>query len=179
MADSPLIVYINAGAKRLYPGMNDGAGHGLLAVPKNAWLIRTRSDHQTAQMTGVHSLSPLAPMFIGNRIGVHQAEHQELVYYFTSYSKTFNKVRSHRKHTRYDVTQSQLKDSWLQLGVTEFVMIQEGDFANKDQLALQAGYWCKNAQLWDGFLRLPSPLHSARQIAEDHPVAEKLRKGRF
>lgn len=179
LADSPLIVYINAGAKRLYPGMNDGAGHGLPPVPKNAWLIRTRSDHQTAQMTGVHSLSPLAPMFIGNRIGVHQAEHQELVYYFTSYSKTFNKVRSHRKHTRYDVTQSQLKDSWLQLGVTEFVMIQEGGFANKDQLALQAGYWCKNAPLWDGFLRLPSPLHAARQIAEDHPVAEKLRKGRF
>ncbi|MHC8351053.1 RNaseH domain-containing protein [Pseudomonas sp. RT4P38] len=179
VADSPLIVYINAGAKRLYPGMNDGAGHGLPPVPKNAWLIRTRSDYQTAQMTGVHSLSPLAPMYIGNRIGVHQAEHQELVYYFTSYSKTFNKVRSHRYHTRYDITQSQLKDSWQQLGVTEFVMIQEGSFANKDQLALQAGYWCKNAPLWDGFLRLPSPLHAARQIAEDHPVAEKLRKGRF
>jgi len=179
VADSPLIVYINAGAKRLYPGMNDGAGHGLPPVPKSAWLIRTRSDYQTAQMTGVHSLSPLAPMYIGNRIGVHQAEHQELVYYFTSYSKTFNKVRSHRYHTRYDVTQSQLKDSWQQLGVTEFVMIQDGSFANRDQLALQAGYWCKNAPLWDGFLRLPSPLHAARQIAEDHPVAEKLRKGRF
>ena len=53
VADSPLIVYINAGAKRLYPGMNDGAGHGLPPVPKNAWLIRTRSDYQTAQMTGV------------------------------------------------------------------------------------------------------------------------------
>ncbi|MDY2562307.1 hypothetical protein SON66_03255 [Pseudomonas syringae] len=52
-------------------------------------------------------------------------------------------------------------------------------FANKDQLALQAGYWCKNAPLWDGFLRLPSLLHAARQIAEDHPVAEKLRKGQF
>lgn len=179
VADSPLIVYINAGAKRLYPGMNDGAGDGLPPVPKNAWLIRTRSDYQTAQMTGVHSLSPLAPMYIGNRIGVHQAEHQDLVYYFTSYSKTFNKVRSHRYHTRYDVSQAQLKDSWQQLGVTEFVMIQEGNFANKDQVALQAGYWCKNAPLWDGYLRLPSPLHAARQIAEDHPVAEKLRKGRF
>ncbi|MBI6908324.1 RNaseH domain-containing protein [Pseudomonas palleroniana] len=179
VADSPLIVYINAGAKRLYPGMNDGAGHGLPPIPKGAWLIRTRSDHQTAQMTGVHSVSPLAPMFIGNRIGVHQAEHQELVYYFTSYSKTFNKTRSHRYHTRYDVNQAQLKDSWQQLGVTEFVMIQDGNFATKDQLALQAGYWCKNAPLWDGFLRLPYPLHAARQIAEDHPVAEKLRKGRF
>ncbi|MFJ4386190.1 RNaseH domain-containing protein [Pseudomonas sp. NPDC089408] len=179
VADSPLIVYINAGAKRLYPGMNDGAGDGLPPVPKSAWLIRTRSDYQTAQMTGVHSLSPLAPMYIGNRIGVHQAEHQDLVYYFTSYSKTFNKVRSHRYHTRYDVSQAQLKDSWQQLGVTEFVMIQEGNFANKDQVALQAGYWCKNAPLWDGYLRLPSPLHAARQIAEDHPVAEKLRKGRF
>lgn len=179
VADRPLIVYINAGAKRLYPGMNDGAGSGLPPVPKDAWLIRVRSDHQTAQMTGVHSLSPLAPMFIGNRIGVHQAEHQELVYYFTSYSKTYNKVRSHRYHTRYDVTQSQLKDSWQQLGVTELVMIQNGNFGDKDQMALQAGYWCKNAPLWDGFLRLPSPLHAARQIAEDHPVAEKLRKGRF
>lgn len=179
VADSPLIVYINAGAKRLYPGMNDGAGDGLPPVPKNAWLIRTRSDYQTAQMTGVHSISPLAPMYIGNRIGVHQAEHQDLVYYFTSYSKTFNKVRSHRYHTRYDVSQAQLKDSWQQLGVTEFVMIQEGNFADKDQVALQAGYWCKNAPLWDGYLRLPSPLHAARQIAEDHPIAEKLRKGRF
>ncbi|AJA16756.1 hypothetical protein RPPX_21875 [Pseudomonas putida S12] len=102
-----------------------------------------------------------------------------MVYYFTSYSKTFNKTRSHRYHTRYDVNQAQLKDSWQQLGVTEFVMIQEGNFATKDQLALQAGYWCKNAPLWDGFLRLPYPLHAARQIAEDHPVAEKLRKGRF
>ena len=113
---------------------------GLPPVPDKAWLIRTRSDYQTAQMTGVHSLSPLAPMFIGHRIGVHQAEHQELVYYFTSYSKTFNKTRSHRYHTRYDVRQSELKDSWQQLGVTEFVMIQEGDFATKDQLALQTGY---------------------------------------
>lgn len=179
VANTPLIVLINAGGKRLYPGMNDGAGSGLPPVPENAWLIRTRSDSQTAQMTGVHSLSPLAPMYIGNRIGVHQAEHQELVYYFTSYSKTFNRTRSHRYHTRYDVRQSELKDSWQQLGVTEFVMIQKGDFACNDQLALQTGYWCKNAPLWDGFLRLPSPLHAARQIAEDHPVAEKLRKGRF
>ncbi|MBH3449541.1 DUF3893 domain-containing protein [Pseudomonas putida] len=179
VADSPLIIFINAGAKRLYPGMNDGEGHGLPPTPQHAWLIRTRADNQTAQMTGVHSLSPLAPMFIGNRIGVHQAEHQELVYYFTSYSRTFNKVRSHRHHTRYDVTQSELKDAWQQLGVTEFVMIQEGNFGTRDQLALQAGYWCKNAPLWDGFLRLPSPLHAARQIAADHPVSEKLRKGQF
>ena len=130
-------------------------------------------------MTGVHSLSPLAPMYIGNRIGMHQAEHQELVYYLTSYSKTYNKVRSHHYHTRYDVTQSQLKDSWQQLGVTEFVIIQEGNFANMDQLGIQCCYWCKNAPLWDGFLRLPSPLHAARQIAEDHPVSKKLRKGRL
>lgn len=58
-------------------------------------------------------------------------------------------------------------------------MIQEGNFATKDQLALQAGYWCKNAPLWDGFLRLSYPLHAARQIAKDHPVAEVLRKSRF
>jgi len=42
--------------------------------------------------------------YVGYRIGVHQAHHQELVYYFTPFSETFSKVRSHGYHARYDVT---------------------------------------------------------------------------
>lgn len=56
-------------------------------------------------------------------------------------------------------------------------MIQESDFATKDQLALQTGYCCKSVPLRDGYLRLPSPLHAARQIAEDHPKAGEIERG--
>ncbi|WP_163032300.1 RNaseH domain-containing protein [Pseudomonas viridiflava] len=179
VADAPLIVLMNAGLKRLYPGLNDGAGLGVPPLPKGAWALRVRSDNQTAQMTGVHSKSPTAPAYIGSKIGVHQAEHQPSVYYFTSYTKHYSRMLSQRQKTRYDVVQARLRDSWQQLGVTEFVMIQSGDFAHSDQMALQVGLWCKFAPLWDGFLRLPSPLHAARQIAADHPIIERHRKSSF
>lgn len=179
VADAPLIVLMNAGLKKLFPGLNDGAGHGVPALPKGAWALRVRSDNQTAQMTGVHSKSPSAPAYIGTKIGVHQAEHQPSVYYFTSYTKHYSRMVSQRQHTRYDIVQARLRDPWQQLGVTAFVMIQTGDFAVADQMALQVGLWCKLAPLWDGFLRLPSPLHAAKQIAVDHPVVERHRKSSF
>jgi hypothetical protein len=179
VADAPLIVLMNAGLKKIYPGLNDGAGDGLPAFPKGAWALRVRSDAQTALMTGVHSKSPSSPAYIGTIIGVHQAEHQPSVYYFTSYTKHYSRMRSQRSNTRYDIVQARLRDPWQQLGVTEFVMIQTGDFAMNDQMALQVGLWCKFAPLWDGFLRLPSPLHAARQIAVDHPVIERHRKSSF
>lgn len=81
--------------------------------------------------------------------------------------------------TRYDIEQARLKDPWQQLGVTEFVVIQAGDFSTADRMALQIGLWCKLPPMWDGFLRLPSPLHAAHQIAKDHPVIERHRKGSF
>ncbi|RRV10820.1 DUF3893 domain-containing protein [Pseudomonas sp. v388] len=170
---------MNAGLKKLYPGLNDGEGSGLPRFPRHAWAVRVRADSQTAQMTGVHSKSPFAPMFIGSRIGVHQAEDQPSVYYFTSYTKHYSRLISQRSSTRYDIAQSKLREPWQQLGVTEFVMIQEGEYATADRLALQVGLWCKNAPLWDGYLRLPSPLHAAKQIATDHPIMERHRKSSF
>jgi len=61
------------------------------------------------------------------------------VYYFTSYMKNYSRMLSQRQKTRYDVVQVRLRDSWQQLAVTEFVMIQSGDFAHSDQMALQVG----------------------------------------
>jgi len=56
------------------------------------------------------------------------------------------------------------------------VVIQEGSFSDSWVLAMQTGIWCRDAPLWDGYLRLPSPLHAAKQIAQDHPVVERRRK---
>ncbi|WP_165869897.1 RNaseH domain-containing protein [Pseudomonas sp. LS-2] len=179
VAGTPLIVLMSAGLKKLYPGLNDGAGHGLPAFPRGAWALRVRADSQTAQMTGVHSKSPSAPMYIGSKIGVHQAEDQANVYYFTSFTKHYSRMQSQRHQTRYDIRQSRLRDPWQQLGVTEFVVIQPGDFATADRMALQVGLWCKFAPMWDGYLRFPSPLHAAHQIAKDHPLIERHRKSSF
>ncbi|RJX75021.1 DUF3893 domain-containing protein [Pseudomonas sp. LS-2] len=118
-------------------------------------------------------------MYIGSKIGVHQAEDQANVYYFTSFTKHYSRMQSQRHQTRYDIRQSRLRDPWQQLGVTEFVVIQPGDFATADRMALQVGLWCKFAPMWDGYLRFPSPLHAAHQIAKDHPLIERHRKSSF
>jgi len=177
VAGSPLIVYVHSDLKKLYRGLQDGKGEGLPSVPNGAWVIRIRADHQTAQMSGDHTTSPNAAHYIGNRMGVFQSEDHDHLYYFVSESKQYNRVSSQRKHTRYDVPQARLRDSWQQLGVTEMVIIQHGRFADSAAVSIQTGLWCRNAPLWDGHLRLPSPLHAAKQIAQDHPVIERRRKG--
>ncbi len=175
VAGAPLLVAVSATLKRLYPGLNDGPGEGLPNVPADAFLVRIRADDQTAQMSGDHTDSPDAAKYIGTRLGVFQAEDHDRLNYFVSYTKHYNRVKSQRKNTRYDIHGSKLKDPWQQLGVTEMVTIHEGNFATSDAIARQIGLWCKNAPLWDGHTRFPSPMHAAKQIALDHPVVERRR----
>ena len=176
IAGSPLVIYMHSDLKKLYPGLNDGPGNGLPGVPKEAWVIRIRADDKTAQMSGDHTKSPSSAQYIGNKMGVYESADHDRLHYFVSHTKQFNRVASQRKHTRYDIPQGRLRDPWQQLGVTEMVVIQEGNFSNARELAMQTGIWCRDAPLWDGYLRLPSPLHAAKQIAEDHPVIERRRK---
>lgn len=173
VADTPLIVFISDSAKHLYAGLDQVGIGALPPVPKGAWLIRVRADDETALMTGNHSESPSLPKYIGSKMGVYQAEQQPGLYYFTSYSKTYNSVGSQRKQTRYDLPPARLRDPWQQLGVTELVIIKPGNFSSPNDISLQTGIWCKQAPLWDGYLRLPSPMHAAKQIALDHPMIER------
>jgi hypothetical protein len=176
IAGSPLLIYLHSEVKKLYPGLNDGLGNGLPGVPNEAWVIRIRADNKTAQMSGDHTKSPFAAQYIGNKLGVYEAADHDRLHYFVSHTKQYGRVASQRKHTRYDIPQGRLRDPWQQLGVTEMVVIQEGNFSSTRELAMQTGIWCRDAPLWDGYLRLPSPLHAAKQIAQDHPVIERRRK---
>lgn len=176
VAGSPLVIYMHSGLKKLYPGLNDGLGNGLPGFPKEAWVIRIRADYQTAQMSGDHTKSPSSAQYVGNKLGVYEAADHDRLHYFVSHTKQYNRVESQRKHTRYDIPQARLRDPWQQLGVTEMVVIQDGNFSSAKTLAMQTAIWCRDAPLWDGYLRLPSPLHAAKQIAQDHPVVERRRK---
>lgn len=62
------------------------------------------------------------------------------------------------------------------IGVTEITVIEPGAFAPATVIAEQVALLCRNAPLWDGQLKLPSPMHLGDQVAGDHPIMEMHRK---
>ncbi|QGZ31213.1 RNaseH domain-containing protein [Stutzerimonas stutzeri] len=175
-ADSPLIVCLDSNLRTFYGALKDSPGQGLPPAPEGAAIVRIRADEHVAQITGDHTKDPDAPKFIGTRLGVYQSLESASVYYFVSSSNQYLKLRSHRHNTRYDVNTRGLRDFWQQLGVTEITIIEPGELANPTTLAEQIALLCRNAPLWEGQLRLPSPMHLGAQIASDHPSVEMKRK---
>ncbi|ANB70702.1 hypothetical protein A6033_05215 [Aeromonas veronii] len=98
------------------------------------------------------------------------------LYYFVSPSNQYGRVISQRKNTRFDVLDRSLRDPWQQLGVTEIAVISSANFASELDIAHQTALLCRNAPLWEGNLRLPSPMHMAKQVSEDHPLIEINRR---
>ncbi|KGI92834.1 hypothetical protein MD26_13425 [Pseudomonas sp. H2] len=109
-------------------------------------------------------------------MGVFQSLRSPAVYYFVSPSKIYSKAGGQRKNTRYQVDDFLLADPWQQLGVTEITVIEPASFASSTAIAEQVALLCRNAPLWDGQLKLPSPMHLGAQIANDHPIMEMRRK---
>ncbi|MOA34073.1 hypothetical protein D3C78_1554210 [compost metagenome] len=109
-------------------------------------------------------------------MGAFQSCESASVFYFVSPSKQFGSVRSQRENTRYDVSERDLRDPWQQLGVTEITIIATGAFTSTKSIAEQVALLCRNPPYWDGYLRLPGPMHLGKQIAEDHPILEMRRK---
>ncbi|WP_460044613.1 RNaseH domain-containing protein [Pseudomonas sp. S2_H01] len=175
-ANAPLILCLDSGLRTFYGSLKDSPGQGLPPVSPRAAVIRIRVDEDIAQISGDHTVSPDKPAFVGQRIGVFQSLRSDRVYYFVSPSKLYNATISFRKHTRYDVSGRDLKDPWQQLSVTEITVIEPGHFATATQVAEQVALLCRNAPMWDGHLKLPSPMHLGAQIANDHPIMEMRRK---
>lgn len=171
-----LIVCLDADLRTLYGGLKDSPGEGLPPLPSGAAVVRIRADHQVAQISGSHTLSPHSAHYIGTKVGVFQSCESPAVFYFVSPSKLFGSVRSQRGKIRYDVSARELRDPWQQLGVTEITIIAAGVFASTTAIAEQVALLCRNAPLWDGHLRLPGPMHLGKQVAGDHPIIEMRRK---
>ena len=175
-AHSPLIVCLHSLLRSLYGGLKDSPGSGLPPVPTGAAIIRVRADRDVAQITGDQVSHPDGPFFIGRKLGLFQSMTSDSVYYFISPSKVFMTSRSHRYNSRYDITSPTLKEPWHLLGVTEITLIRPSSFAGNTAIAEQIAILCRNAPMWDGHLRRPSPMHLAAQIAGDHPILELRRK---
>lgn len=174
--NAPLIVCADSKLRTFYGALKDSPGQGLPPIPKGAALLRIRADSHVAQITGDHSKYPSEPKFIGTRLGLYQSMESTSVFYFVSCSNQYLALRSHRHKTRYDVDSRALRDFWQQLGVTEIAVIDPGAVASPNAVVEQVALLCRNAPLWDGQLRLPSPMHLGAQIASDHPLVEMKRK---
>ncbi|MBF8776274.1 RNaseH domain-containing protein [Pseudomonas fulva] len=174
--DTPLIVCLDSNLRTVYRGLKDSPDAGLPPVPAGAAVVRIRVDNDIAQMSGNHTEHPEQPQYIGQKIGLFQSLRSPTVYYFVSPSKIYSKAEGQRKNTRYQVDDKLLKDPWQQLGVTEITVIEPGSFAPPTAIAEQVALLCRNAPLWDGQLKLPSPMHLGAQIANDHPIMEMRRK---
>lgn len=173
---TPLIVCLDSHLRTFYKGLQDSPNIGLPPLPPGAAAVRIRVDDDVAQMSGNHTEHPNEPRFIGQKIGLFQSQRSASVYYFVSPSKIYSKAQGQRKNTRYQVDDKQLKDPWQQLGVTEITVIEPGAFESSTLVAEQVALLCRNAPLWDGHLRLPSPMHLGAVIANDHPIMEMHRK---
>jgi hypothetical protein len=171
-----LVVCLDADLRTFYGGLKDSPGEGLPPIPTDAAIVRIRADHQVAQISGNHTLSPQSAHYIGTKVGAFQSCESPSVFYFVSPSKQFGSVRSQRENTRYDVSERDLRDPWQQLGVTEIAIIKPGGFANATVIAEQVALLCRNPPFWDGHLRLPGPMHLGKQVAADHPIVEMRRK---
>ncbi|MNV21244.1 hypothetical protein D3C71_1121750 [compost metagenome] len=171
-----LVVCLDADLRTFYGGLKDSPGEGLPPIPTDAAIVRIRADHQVAQISGNHTLSPQSAHYIGTKVGAFQSCESPSVFYFVSPSKQFGSVRSQRENTRYDVSERDLRDPWQQLGVTEIAIIKPGGFANATVIAEQIALLCRNPPLWNGHLRLPGPMHLGKQVAADHPIVEMRRK---
>lgn len=175
-ADAPLIVCLDSNLRTFYKGLQDSPNTGLPPVPPGSAIVRIRVDDDIAQMSGNHTDHPHEPRYIGQKIGLFQSLRSPAVYYFVSPSKIYSKAEGQRKNTRYQVDDKLLKDPWQQLGVTEITVIEPGAFAPATVIAEQVALLCRNAPLWDGQLKLPSPMHLGAQVAGDHPIMEMHRK---
>lgn len=177
VADEALIVYLHSHLRNFYGGLKDSGGTELPKIGNNTtWVVRIRSDQDTAQMSGDQSVQPDGPAYIKTKIGLYRASGRQGLYYFVSPSKQYGKVRSQRENTRFDITGRDLKDPWQQLGVTEMAIIRAGTFASELDIAHQTALLCRRAPTWDGHIRLPSPMHLAMQVAGDHPAIEIHRR---
>lgn len=175
-ADAPLIVCLDSNLRTFYKGLQDSPNTGLPPAPPGSAIVRVRVDEDIAQVSGNHTEHPYEPQYIGQKIGLFQSLRSPAVYYFVSPSKIYSKAEGQRKHTRYQVDDRLLKDPWQQLGVTEITVIEPGGFAPATVIAEQVALLCRNAPLWDGQLKLPSPMHLGAQVAGDHPMMEMHRK---
>lgn len=176
-ATTPLIVYVHSGLRALYSGLLDKGGEVLPVIANDgAWLVRIRADETTAQVSGDQVKHPAEAGYIGPRIGLYKPRRGASLYYFVSPSNQYGRVISQRHNTRFDVVNRALRDPWQQLGVTEIALLRPGNFGTEDEIAHQTALLCRNAPMWEGNLRLPAPMHMARQIAHDHPLIEINRR---
>ena len=174
---TPLIVCLHSGLRTLYSGLRDSGGDDLPSVTNDgAWVVRIRADEDTAQMSGDQVKHPSAPGYIGLRVGLYQPRGRVGLYYFVSPSNQYGRVISQRSRTRFDVTDRGLRDPWQQLGVTEIAIMRDGNFGCRTDIAHQTALLCRNAPMWEGNLRLPAPMHMAKQVAQDHPLIEINRR---
>lgn len=177
IADIPLIVYLHSGLRVIYSGLKDSGGHELPRVGNTkTWMVRIRADDDTAQVSGDNLKHSSGPGYIGTRLGLYKVSSDSDLYYFVSPSYQYGRVISQRKKTRFDIVDRSLCDPWQQLGVTEIALINQGSFASGLDIAHQTALLCRNAPMWDGNLRLPSPMHMAKQVASDHPRVEINRR---
>lgn len=175
-AEGPLIACVDYKLRQLYPGLQDSRRTGLPPFPVHAAIVRIREQDHVAQMTGVESTHPDAPHYIAQKLGLFQSTRSPAVFYFVSPSKVYGSTSSQRYSTRYDADPIGLKEPWQQLGITEITLIEHGSFESSIGVAEQIAQFCRNAPLWDGHIRLPSPMHLGAQIAGDHPILEMRRK---
>ncbi|MNM47685.1 hypothetical protein D3C81_586570 [compost metagenome] len=174
--DTPLIVCLDGDLRTFYKGLKDSPDTGLPCVPHGTAVVRIRVTDDIAQMSGNHSEHPNEPKFVGQKIGVFQSLRSPSVYYFVSPSKIYSKAIGQRHNTRYQVDDEMLQSPWQQLGVTEITILDAGAFANQTALAEQVALLCRNAPMWDGQLKLPSPMHLGAVITGDHPIMEMRRQ---
>lgn len=174
--DTPLLVCLDSDLRTFYKGLKDSPDVGLPPMPQGAAVVRIRVGDDVAQMSGNHSDHPDEPRFIGQKIGLFQSQRSPSVYYFVSPSKIYSKAEAQRHNTRYQVDDEWLQTPWQQLGVTELTVLDAGAFSNPTTLVEQVALLCRNAPMWDGQLKLPSPMHLGAVVAGDHPIMEMRRQ---
>lgn len=91
-SNDSLIVCLDANLRTFYGALKDGPGEGLPPVPSDAAVVRIRADHQVAQISGNHTLSPNSAHYIGTKVGAFQSCESASVFYFVSPSKQYGSV---------------------------------------------------------------------------------------
>lgn len=94
-------------------------------------------------------------------------------YFYASTSATMGQNGQHRSRTRFTADAEELGNDWHSLTLTELVVARGGVFGELDLVELGA-MLCRQAPTWDGTLQVPSPIHLANRMIEDHPGVMKI-----
>lgn len=95
-----------------------------------------------------------------------------VAYFFTTSAHFENpkQARAHRTHSRFTVSPSELKHPWHSLTTTELIAWQTDGATEPDDLILTSAMLCRYNPYWEGDTNLPSPLHLANAMLNDHPA---------